>query len=1027
MFSLIDLIKSNYKELEPLETLGILDVGAMLIDGNPKEYGNLVDRGYARVVGFEPVETECNRLNNAYQNTGMKFLPYFIGNGTKQKFHLTNHSMTASLYEPNTNLLNLFQNLGDLTVPVSEEWVDTQRLDDIVELNFPIDFIKMDIQGAELQAFEGAQNRVLKDVLVIQAEAEWVPLYKNQPLFSELELFLRSHGFIVHKIMGFGTRSFKPIVTNNNINAGIQQLWSDVIFVRDFTKLNILTPQQLLKMAVIMHDVYHSLDLAHLVLQEYDRQKQTRLAQAYLARLTGTDVDNKDAEFIEKLKTNPDDFVALYSLGVSAFARKDLIVALNFFEKARIIQPGFAQLYYNLGIITGKLGRSKDALANLDQAIKLDPNYESARNLRNAIAAEIAAIKPAQPLILPSSANREKHGNALELQAKNKLDAAEALFLEILASDPSDLPSLFSLGGIEHNRNQPEKALAYFERALNLKTDFPPLYYNMGIVLQALKQYDKALASYDMALSLNPGYAEVMLNRGGLLVEMKRHKDALLNYEDLLKIDPMNDKALCNRGIILTDFKLNDLAIQTFASLVAISPEYDYALGLLCFAKLHACDWRDLEPLYQAIIEGVRSGKRVCKTLALTAISDDPHDHMLGAQIFAKHFYPAQEPMWRGEIYNHAKIKIAYVSPDFREHPVGHLTAGIFENHDKEKFEVTAISLGIDDRSPLRQRMLAAFDKFVDARAMTSRDIAAMLRSMEVDILIDLAGYTADSRTDIFAFRPAPVQVNYLGYSSTMGADYLDYIIADRHIIPEEYRNCYNEKVVYMPRTYLPTDSAITIAETTPSREHYGLPSTGFVFCSFNHDYKINPPVFDVWMRLLKSIPGSVLWLMKLNESAELNLRKEAAARGVAPERIVFAKRVAGIEEHLARYRLADIFLDTTPCNAHSTSSDVLRAGLPIVTCRGRAFAGRVAAGLLELVNLPELITESLEDYEKLALKLAEDKDLLRNIKLRLEQTLAAKKPFDTVQYCRHLESAYGEMWERCRNGLQPEHFAVPK
>jgi predicted O-linked N-acetylglucosamine transferase (SPINDLY family) len=440
---------------------------------------------------------------------------------------------------------------------------------------------------------------------------------------------------------------------------------------------------------------------------------------------------------------------------------------------------------------------------------------------------------------------------------------------------------------------------------------------------------------------------------------------------------------------------------------------------------MHACDWNNLEPLNQAIIEGVRAGKRVCKTLAFTAITPEPYDHLLCAEIFGKHYFPAQQPLWSGEIYHHSKIRIAYVSPDLREHPVGHLTAGIFEHHDKNKFETIAISLGIDDNSRLRARMLEAFDEFIDARQMTSFDIAKLLRSKEVDILVDLAGYTADSRTEIFAYRPAPIQVNYLGYSSTLGIEYMDYIIADRHIIPEKARDSYSEKVVYLPDTYLPTDSAVKISDTTLAREEYGLPATGFVFCSFNHDYKINSPMFDIWMRLLKCVPGSVLWLMKLNESAERNLRKEAAARDIDPSRIIFATRVPNIEDHLARYRAADLFLDTFPCNAHTTSSDVLRAGLPLITCRGKAFAGRVASGLLTLVGLPELITETLEDYEKLALQLATQNNMLQKIKAKLGKNLKNDNPFDTQLYCFNLEQAFIKMHQRYLNNEAPDHLTI--
>lgn len=732
-----------------------------------------------------------------------------------------------------------------------------------------------------------------------------------------------------------------------------------------------------------------------------------------------------EIKYLTIFTNDPSDFASRYSLGTIAYTKNDFCAALEFFEGAKKLKPGFAPLWYNTGLTLARLGRIREALDNLNQALALDPGYEAARSILEVLSGNQKENTGAISADESPRAYSEKLGRALELQSQNRLEEAETVFRDILASSPSDIPSLCSLGVIEATRKKPEQALSFFERCLEVTPGYAPLWFNCGIVQQTLKQYEKALASYDRALVLDPEYKEVMVNRGTVLVEMKRHRDALLNYEELLKIDPLNDKALCNRGILLADFKLNDLAIQTFERLLQVSPQYEYALGLLCFEKLHACNWENLDALARLINEGVRAGKRVCKTLAFTAISNEPRDHLHCAEIFARQFYPPQEPMWRGEIYSHRRIRIAYLSPDFREHPVGHLLAGIFESHDRQKFEVIALSLGIDDRSSLRERMLAAFDRFIDARQMRSYDIAAFLREMEVDILVDLAGYTADSRTDILAFRPAPVQVNFLGYSSTMGAEYIDYIIADRHVIPEETRDCYSEKVVYMPDTYLPADSAVQIAETPAARENFGLPASGFVFCCFNHDYKINPPVFDVWMRLLKNIPGSVLWLMKLNESAERNLLREASARDVAPDRLVFATRVPRIEDHLARYRMADLYLDTTPCNAHSTTSDVLRSGLPVVTCRGKAFAGRVSAGLLSVVGLPELITETLEEYEALALKLARTDEWLREIRMKLQKNLETTHLFNSAHYCRTLERAYSMMWERYQCGQSPAHLLV--
>ncbi|PKL49100.1 MAG: hypothetical protein CVV42_07130 [Candidatus Riflebacteria bacterium HGW-Riflebacteria-2] len=1027
MFSLLDLIDTFTAESEELgKKIGILDIGAMLVEGSPAEYRVLLDKGRARVVGFEPVLKECQRLNSINQNADTQYLPYFIGDGSQQKFYHTNFSMTGSLYEPNTPLLDMFHNLGELTRVVSEEIIDTMRLDDIEELNFPVDYIKIDVQGAELQALKGACDKVLKNVLVIQTEAEWVPLYKNQPLFAELEIFLRSQGFAVHRTMGFGTRSFKPIIMDGNINLGLQHLWSDVIFVRDFTRLDLLNPQQLLKMAVILHEVYRSYDLALILLQEYDRHKHSGLSNTYMTKLTNTLPKSRENPANYRDSAGKTDFVTLYTLGVEAYTKENFASALDFFEQARTIKSDFAQLWYNLGLTRIRLGRLQEAASNLDQAISIDPAYQEAIDLRKTLPAQSAA----RPESINSSADvavAKKLHQAVELHQQNKLAEAEAAFLEILADNPQSVPALFSLGGIEHTRKNLHKALAYFERGIAVKADFPALWFNLGTTRQALKQYEKALACYDRALQIDPKYIEALMNRGTVLVDMKQHKDALLNYENLLKIDPNNTKALCNRGIILTDFKLNELAIATFERLLELSPDYNYAAGLLCFAKLHACDWKNLDSLQQQIIEGVRSGRRVCKTMAFTAVAREPGDHLLCARIFADHFCPDQQPLWQGEKYDHHKIRIAYVSPDFREHPVGHLITGVFEHHNRNEFETIAISLGIDDNSPLRQRIQAAFDEFIDARQMTSYDLAKMLREREVDVLIDLAGYTADSRPDLFAWRPAPVQVNYLGYSSTMGTGYHDYIIADRQIIPEEYRDCYSEKVVYLPDTYLPTDASLQIADATPPRHEYGLPEKGFIFCSFNHDYKINPEIFDIWMRLLKQVPGSVLWLMKLNEAAEKNLRKEADSRGIAPERIIFATRVPRIEDHLARYRMADLFLDTFPCNAHSTASDVLRAGLPIVTCCGKAFAGRVAAGLLTVLGLPELITESPADYENLALKLATSKRSLNRIRKKLATNLENTPLYDTTQYCRNLEAAYSEMYARYQRGDNPDHISVER
>jgi protein O-GlcNAc transferase len=345
------------------------------------------------------------------------------------------------------------------------------------------------------------------------------------------------------------------------------------------------------------------------------------------------------------------------------------------------------------------------------------------------------------------------------------------------------------------------------------------------------------------------------------------------------------------------------------------------------------------------------------------------------------------------------------------------LIAGVFERHDKTRFETIAISLGVDDQSRLRARMLKAFDRFVDVRGMGSLPIAQLMREMEVDIAIDLGGYTSDTRTEVFAYRPAPVQVNYLGYPGSMGSDYYDYILADKQVIPVEQQRFYTEKVAYLPDAYLPTDPSVQISERTPTRAECGLPESGFVFCSFSHDYKISPPLFDIWMRLLKQVPGSVLWLMARGDLAQGNLRKEAAARGVDPRRLVFAGRVPLVEDHLARYRQADLFLDTFPYNAHTTAADALMAGLPVLTYVGNAFPARVAGSLLTALGMTELVTRSQEAYEGTAMALATQPGMLQSVKTQVAACATTQALFDSKAFCRHLESTYIAMWRQYQLG----------
>jgi predicted O-linked N-acetylglucosamine transferase (SPINDLY family) len=396
------------------------------------------------------------------------------------------------------------------------------------------------------------------------------------------------------------------------------------------------------------------------------------------------------------------------------------------------------------------------------------------------------------------------------------------------------------------------------------------------------------------------------------------------------------------------------------------------------------------------------------------------------ARIFvSEKFGHSLRPLWRGEPYQHQKIRLAYLSGDFRDHAVASLISGVFEHHATDRFETHGFSFGSDKQSTARSRIESSFDSFVDVERKTDLEIAEMIREKEIDIAIDLMGFTGASRPGILAHRPAPLQVNYLGFAGTLAAPFIDYIVADRVVIPEAQRQAYSEQVVYLPDTYLPHDSKQRIAAKKPTRAEAGLPETGFIFCSFNNTYKFTPEMFDIWMRLLRGVEASVLWLPEGNPAAMRNLKREAEARGVAAARLCFAPFLKAADEHLARLALADLFLDTLPFNAHTTAADALYAGLPVLTTAGGSFPGRVAASLLNAAGLPELVTESLDAYETLAVKLAREPTALAVIKARLAANRATHALFDTARFTRNLEAAFTRMWERQQGGEPPASFAV--
>jgi predicted O-linked N-acetylglucosamine transferase (SPINDLY family) len=446
--------------------------------------------------------------------------------------------------------------------------------------------------------------------------------------------------------------------------------------------------------------------------------------------------------------------------------------------------------------------------------------------------------------------------------------------------------------------------------------------------------------------------------------------------------------------------------------------------GYLAICRLHCCDWRRLEADRAFIRSAIKRGEFVIDPIGIASISDSPEEQFECARIWARDRCPAAPPLWTGEAYTHERIRIAYLSSDFRAHATAFLMAGIFEKHDRARFKVTAISWSANDHSATRERLERAFDRFVEVGGQSDAEAARIIRDLEIDIAIDLKGYTNESRPAILAHRPAPVQAQYLGFPGTMAVDFIDYLIADPVVVPPEDQSHYAEKIVTLPDSYQCNDDMREIPARAPTRYELGLPP-GFVFCCFNSNHKVLPQVFAVWMRLLNATSGSVLWLLEDNPAAAQNLRAEAEAHGVDAERLVFAKHTDP-STHLARQTHADLFLDTLPYNAHTTGSDALWAGLPVLTVRGRTFAGRVAASLLTAAGLPELVTGSLEEYEAQALKLARDAEALTRIRRKLAESRKQCALFDTARTARHLEAAYQMMWERKQRGLPALSFSVP-
>jgi len=649
-----------------------------------------------------------------------------------------------------------------------------------------------------------------------------------------------------------------------------------------------------------------------------------------------------------------------------------------------------------LGVIKGLQNDQQEAIRLFKKAITIDANNNFVQfNLAKALN-EVGKDEEAMP----------HHKKAVQLA-------------------PGHVEAWLNYGAALSNLKRYEEALHCYDKIFAINPRYDQAWTNCGVVLYKLARYEDALTAFDKSLALTPDNALAWLNSGAAFNKLKRYEAAVGAYEKALSFNPNQAETWFNYGIALRQLERNADALAAYERALTIDPELDQLYGNWLLCKMAMSDWANLDQAVATLRSSIDAGKQASEPFVLFMVSDDPVLIKRYAEAYTGKTYPdcRNKVTWPVPAQDQ-RIKIGYYSADLHNHATAYLMAELFEKHDRSRFEIIAFSYGAHAEDAMRMRLVAAMDQFIDVGDKSDEEIVALSRSLGIDIGVDLKGYTQDGRMGIFALGAAPVQVSYLGYPGTVGAGYLDYIVADATLIPHDMATHYCEKIVRMPHSYQVNDRSRQIADKQFSRKELGLPEQGFVFTCFNNNYKLAPESFDIWMKLLHQVPGSVLWLLQDNLHSADNLRAQAQRCGIASERLVFAPRME-ITLHLARHRQADLFLDTFNYNAHTTTSDALWTGLPVLTRLGHTFSSRVAASLLNAAGLPELITGSNEEYAALALKLANDAELLGAYRRRLEANRLTCPLFDSDLFTRHLETAYQTMQQRRLAGLPPDHIDI--
>jgi protein O-GlcNAc transferase len=655
--------------------------------------------------------------------------------------------------------------------------------------------------------------------------------------------------------------------------------------------------------------------------------------------------------------------------------------ALTSMLKSLEICPKDAEIHNNLGVTLKELCRFDEALEIFNEAIVLSPNYAEAYNNLGATFHELG-----------------------------RLEKAEASYAKAIELNSNYTEAYYNMGKTLKSLERFEDAIHSYTQAIELNPNFAEAYNNISVALNEQSKFEEAINFVKRAILLKPDYAEAYNNLGISLKEQGKFEEAINALNQAILIKPNYFEAYWNLGNVFNDQSKLEKGIMAYKKALSIKPDYEIGRATLLFELAYICDWETIKENIK-LIPKLGTKNQFISPFSLLALEDAPERHFLRSKIYSKGKYSQNIlPLPNRSRKTTKRIRIGYFSADFREHPVAFLILRVLELHDRNKFEVFGYSLFSSSKSEIRQRLESSFDHFVDIEGMSDKEKVLRAKEDEIDIAIDLTGYTENNCNKIFAYRIAPIQINYLGFPGTMGAAYFDYIVADQYLIPPENQKNFTEKQIYLPNTYMPTDNTREISTKYISKKKFGLPEESFIFCCFNNHYKITTEEFDIWMNFLRKLDNSFLWLSKSNYVSEANLKKEAIKRDIDSSRLIFAERVP-IKDHLARYKLADIFLDTFNFNAHTTASEALWGGLPVITKVGKGFPARVASSLLNAINLPELITNNKKEYEDLVLELANNPKKLSNLKEKLANNRLSQPLFNTEQYTKFLEDGYKQAY----------------